>query len=617
MKKLHILFLVLLAFSALVLTSCGGLASPKHETGSFSFRVTDEMISAISRAAVSDSTTCTITLHLYSTDGTSYDSTQTKTDSLAALKNYTFDPFTGIPLGMEMNLTVEVKVGGKLVYASDKQKFTLEKSNANLALTVQMKRIIDMPIVLVDKSVGDTPDYYRLTEISQTDGYLTLPGREVDALSYGAFYCTDNAGTLYIANLNKMNAIPLEGETVKCTFNMEDFDNSIIQGLSYDASRDKVVTILLDNVTEEVYCYQFTPGTLPVELTLTPTTPGVLKLEKNPYYDNMGDEKPPVIYPFNGRLYSLLTSDSSAAASVKLRVQSLTDGSWIKDATVTIPQVNNQTENKEYTFNDLYVDESGIYVLFHQYEMWHEPPAYPYNDYALTEMNAGDNGFIDRGGIIVADYETLAQKKAFGMPAINTSLTVPLITDVYAEGQYYYPKLFADAAHTKEKTVTIPVTYSVANEGKGELANPQKIVGILPKKLIIADGGTFLYTNELDFTVETGNKAGVYALDRKDKITSNTATRLVEIDLETFSAKVVASIDDYNFYESTLNSGFRVEYEQQIPQGNTSYYGYETQFVANCYDVTSGVKYLDNTSCQYNNGSYHAIANIVFGEAGV
>lgn len=556
----HLLIATLLVFAALVLTSCGGLASPKHETGSFSFRVTDEMISAISRAAVSDSTTCTITLHLYSTDGTSYDSTQTKTDSLAALKNCTFDPFTGIPLGMEMNLTVEVTAGGKLVYASDKQKFTLEKSNANLALTVLMKRIIDMPIVLVDKSVGDTPDYYRLSEISQTDGYLTLPDREDDVLYCGAFYCTDNEGTLYIANFNEMNAIPLEGETVNCTFNTEDFDNSIIQGLSYDASRDKVVTILLDNVTEEIYCYQFTPGTLPEELTLTPTTPGVLKLEKNPYYDNMGDEKPPVIYSFNGRLYSLLTSDSSAAASVKLRVQSLTDGSWIKDATVTIPQVNNQTENKEYTFNDLYVDESGIYVLFHQYEMWRNAGSLEYWDGADVYPSADTYGFVDRGGIIVLNAETLTQETIIGMPEVETSMTSPMW---HKHDSDRFRTAYTDTALTTPVTTPIPITWAIAPVKSEKLTNPQKIVAIKPKKLIVADGGAFLYTCD-DYFIGSDDKK--YATTGAATKKTTTATRLVEVDLENFALNTAAEINTGNsgMYSYSFPDGFSLRYYKDV-----------------------------------------------------
>lgn len=645
MKKAYILLSVLAVLCALTLVSCSVLSSSKPKTGNFTYTIDENLINAIARANAPGNQggltpvakpLYTLNISIKSKVPGAYDNYQSKEDILSVLKETTFE-FNDIPLNTPLVLTDSVFSDGKLLYLSDTVEFTLT-SDAVKELEAVLNKVLSTPIVLCSSSYC----YYRYTASPEslpkydgklkTDASFIVENRIVNA----PYFCQDNEGNLYTAKGYELTSTNMTGISYHCELHFEDFDedgDTSINGLCYDPIRNKVVVIIKD-ITEpdgedfNIYFYQFTPGTLPETLTLSPTTPGVIKPAKGVFfdtfaYDTVACYAPTCAYAYNGRLYSLLTMDSSYVddedqthPSVTLRVQSLSDGSWIKDSTITIPVVK-EVETSWYSFNDMYVDESGIYILFNQYEMWHEAPEYPYNDDTLTEMNAGDNGFIDRGGIIVADYETLAQKKAFGMPAINTSLTVPLITDVSAEGQYYYPKLFADAAHTKEKTVTIPVTYSVANEGKGELANPQKIVGILPKKLIIADGGTFLYTNELDFTVETGDKAGVYALNNKDKITSDTATRLVEIDLETFSAKVVASIDDYNFYESTLNSGFRVEYKQQIPQGNTSYYGYEMEFAENFYDTTSGVKYLDNTSCQYNNGSYHAIANIVFGEAGV
>lgn len=154
---------ILLAFVALILTSCGGLASPKNETGRFEFKVTDEMVAAISRAAsVTDDTTCTITLHLYSTDGNSYDKNQTKTDKLSALKGSSFDPFTDIPLGIGMNLKVEVKAGEELLFFSDVEEFTLTKTDGAQTVTVQMHRTEKPPL--------DTP--FVLTWVSDSENWV-------------------------------------------------------------------------------------------------------------------------------------------------------------------------------------------------------------------------------------------------------------------------------------------------------------------------------------------------------------------------------------------------------------------------------------------------------------
>lgn len=152
-------FFLLIAAASLIITSCNGLASPTNESGSFAFKVTEKMISAINRAAVPDDTQCTFTLHLYSADGTSYNQTKTKTDKLAALKGHTFDPFTSIPFGMKMYLKVEVKAGEELLFFSDVEEFTLTKTDGAQTVTVQIQPIENPPL--------DTP--FVLTWVSDSD----------------------------------------------------------------------------------------------------------------------------------------------------------------------------------------------------------------------------------------------------------------------------------------------------------------------------------------------------------------------------------------------------------------------------------------------------------------
>lgn len=643
-KRRTLLYLVLLiAAASLIITSCNGPASPTNESGSFAFKVTEKMISAINRAAVPDDTICTFTLHLYSADGTSYNGIQEKTDSLAALKGYTFDPFTSIPFGMKMYLKVEVKAGEELLFFSDVEEFTLTKTDGDQTVTVQMHRTekppLDTPFVLTWVSDSDNwvgtililPDdtAFEPETSSLSSLATTIPGaKQIESEFFDCGYCFDASGVLWRLENNGVNDIlcmtDSTGTTKKVTVTY-DKESFWIDRIMYDSATDRIC-LLCENWIEDgssgisyFYIKTFKPEEyLTWGETLAITTQDLPRLNSGSY------ELPVTItYAYDGFLYSLdafdLRSGNKNVLTAIVKFD-LTDGSMVKESFVSIPRAkpdnyknqyleDNEDDTDNFVFNDMAVIGDSVYILAYQKEVWATEyltnedypyyPAYSYNDYekvykfnsefsfdgeteeVTADRDFTNGGYVNRGGIIVLNAQTLEQTAVLGLKDIQDSLTLPQtaahgwiseeLVNNSSVSHFTESFCYTDSSLTEVATYEFPISFALPewNESTVSFANPLKIVAIKPKKLVVLDKGTFYWID--DDKDENGNPKVVYKGEGEENpfIHTKEAVRLITVDLENFAdSKITTVITDeakpYSFVDETMQE-LVVRYGQYKP----------------------------------------------------
>lgn len=654
MKK-PLSFVTLLAFAALILTSCGGLESPKNETGRFEFKVTDEMITAISRAVtVTDDTTCTITLHLYSTDGNSYYKEQTRSDRLSALKGSTFDPFTDIPLGIELNLTVDVKTGGELVFTSAAKKFTLTETAPNLTLRIQMNRVnceMDTPYMI---AVYDPVDDQNVLHCLPSESSFNAETGDLASFSSSNVYSAEETNYCFDADNNVWYmSYPDSGEILLCisdgttTIQTEitfDDENLFPDVVRYDAYTNKIC-ILCDIWISDTETYYYIAELNPEEYRSFGST---IQLKK----DDMvalepGDERfPTLIYIDHGYLYAIddavsFTVDGARAKILKYALKdngSVHAGDLVTTGLVFIPRARTDlddsvfsngvienglylTDNPEsvpddwnpdynhFIFNDIGVYDNSVYILFHQKEIWGDN-GYDYNQTQNT-YTAGtgiSGGFVDRGGIFVLDADSLETTDTLGLTGIQDKLKIPEIVSVQwrktADDNSSTVDLrtfsfsYTGSDYSTIATKDFDITFSVPDSNAETIlfSNPLKIVAIKPKKLVIADSGVFYY---IDPDKDEQGKP-VVKTDNAPFIHSKQATRLITVDLEDFSNSFVTTVftdeanDAYNAERGSL-------FMFPLTGGTATVYYPEIDF--------SYSSYTENGQTQYVPSSWYTTGN--------
>ena len=190
-----------------------------------------------------------------------------------------------------------------------------------------------------------------------------------------------------------------------------------------------------------------------------------------------------------------------------------------------------------------------------------------------------NGGYVNRGGIIVLNAQTLEQTAVLGLKDIQDSLTLPQtaahgwksegLVNGSSVSHFTESFCYTDSSLTEVATYEFPISFALPewNESTVSFANPLKIVAIKPKKLVVLDKGTFYWIDgDKD---ENGNPKVVYKGEENPFIHTKEAVRLITVDLENFAdSKITTVITDeakpYSFVDETMQE-LVVRYGQKKP----------------------------------------------------
>lgn len=227
-------------------------------------------------------------------------------------------------------------------------------------------------------------------------------------------------------------------------------------------------------------------------------------------------------------------------------------------------------------FADLFVYKDTILIPFTQQD-YIDPQDYP-PEADIPAM------LIDRGGILLIDANTLQIKDIIGLaPIEDASISVPAyITGDYSAydthqdgtktlceceyGLYQFDNhitLYSD--EEMENPLSLPLnTAAYFKMGTGTkdsqyLRNPEKIIAIKPKKLVLADTGRFYYIDE-------------------DELKKQRSSRMVTVDLETFALTSVDIVDDSIPQNDDFDVYFTISGTGDLPEDLNAIYGPDVSF---------------------------------------
>lgn len=589
---------MLLAFAALILSSCGPIASARTETGTFTYTIPPALLEQLARDAGNTTDWAyQIVARLQSEDdnGTSYFQTHATSFTEDDYDGNDFKPiatglsFNSVPLNKTMLLRISIyKNDGEntCVWTTlVPERIKIEDGSITNVIHTKLSKPYETKYLLPKYDNGSISNYLRFNSPDGLDVDTTLYSADSIIRDYnsenqilqeiiGTYYAPridtylldENNDFWYIGHAYNES----KNKLVLCKENQTEFfysfdynsdftDGADVHSLCYDHILKRLITVVVDGSNS--YALVIDPETLPdADGTISVSASNATLLADHAFYETETESNYAYITAaFNGTLYTLRTGSQKpvqwtddetgevhrANPEITLIKADYVTGEC-GNTTVTIPSEKDNPSEAVYRFNDMYVDDENVFILFHQEEMWGLPEEdeYDQNDWwvPLTDTTfTRDMGYINRGGIIVLNAATLTENDAspICMPEVKDNITLPLsasqtYTDESNETHTYYPYVYSDFELTQKVNMTFNFTWALKEKGDGTLANPLRIVAIKPKKLVILDGGQFFYTNgESDenyggntFTATGGNPSG----KRTDS-----EGRLFTIDLENFS----------------------------------------------------------------------------------
>lgn len=595
MKKASILFGVLAAVLVLTLVSCGGLLSTgSRNNGYFSFTIDDATLQDIARNA-SDTSTYTVKAILKTTSGNSYNQQKSISGTINALKSQTLN-FTEIPLRVELKLEIEVLKGASVIYTANPQTFTLNSANPT-EISMKLIKELNIPFLLTyytENQVAIDPSRYTVVNTEDYSSYESLINQiqqsspSLDENGDIEGLCVDSDGTLwYLVDTNENQSETLSLESISIGANgssnhvvhinetlsdsslfpeIFQFDiqkNQIMLGAySYDANYAPeslhIACVSLSALTAMENEESFTP--LFINCSTFDIDQDDLDQLYSPEYCS---------YAYNGNLYihngffamKFSTSDGTVIRK-SYDFESLVNPENLNFESISLSQDFSKSFSYYtllddiYSINDIAVYKNTMFVLFSQNAYWY--PSDKGQVYSDPD-DRYDTGYISRGGIMLFDADTLAFNRIIGMPEIHDSYKAPAkLFNNYTEEEYaLLPATGVPAYEDYEKTIPayadLDVTWSMAAQGSREFHNASKIVAIKPKKLIIADNGSFLY-------------------EADDEITTSRESRLMTVDLENFSISELWSFPTESsvYLPEPLPTGHK--YAAGVYENTTDYY---------------------------------------------
>ena len=513
----HHLFLVLLAFAALVLTSCGGLASSKSE-GHFSISFSNQN----TRIAIAETDTLTYTITLSSTKNNSYRQTQSGTLTVGTFRKATFT-FTDIPLNLELVINAYFETDKGACFGGESGFFKLTSADTK-QITVELQKLFSTPYLLLTK-----PDNNTFESLKQFDSLKLDPLIDINEGDYGSFtnYCYDSNGTLWF--ITKSNSgyelyTLAEGESEPDQFvQLEDeivdidcdyTDNSLT--MMYYASADLIARRGdLKNGTAPDYKYSDPE-------TMSYTIKGGAAGNGNYYIYGLDGEFETVKEPWIAR--AVLTENPAGNTFTlenKLYINNPAFG-------LMLDGINFDT----FAITDMKVQDGKVFVLFKQ-----------------TCENYDSYLFLQRGGLLVfKDTGTgFVYERTVGLSSIKSQNFQKQVTNSDRP-------LFKDMDGTPWiENLQVFLGFPYKSELDRFFCVPQKFVATKPKRLAIADQGSFVY------------------FDGNGELTSDVSSRIVEIDLETFSfSNTTVEVMEFN-----TRGGCNFAIEQNLDKLESSLYYFE------------------------------------------
>lgn len=672
MRKSRILFVVLAVAVTFTLFSCNPLAVSKTDTGTFAYTIPAEIIQNIRTerfTGTEDTWYLKFKVTIWSSDGTSYPE-QTKTvlltyeegdDWLETDRQDTQITFTSVPLNTPMFLSMSIYIDAgegptPIKYTIKPRQFSISDGNNVNVISVSLDTPYETPFLMYHAPVysGDAAKLYYFNSADTANNiyyadYLPATLLQPNAACYDMaerLWFLDDDGVL---NYN-------DGEETKSPSDIP--ETAKPQTVLYDPITDKLVVVAYKAVSGHSGWYaqkldlSYDEEAAAINaLSLDFIDDVGIEIEQNPfdmdnskYYDSSADTPlpTPIAYAYDDYLYALRcfsrTSSTSTIECVKITLSDIdgySAGDIVSTGTVSIPDCNPGSLNiaKEYSFNDIAVMDDSVYILWHQLEVWNNSGSNQFsldddNDHALAEGWTAENiGYVDRGGIQVLQANNLSSSGYIGVQGLQNTFEYDVLipqdgllplqpTNPESEkaAGYWREPIFEDPGLTTPYKVSFPITWAIAIGGGDKLSNPQKIVAIKPKKLIIADGGSFVYTDSDSLHTDpvTGDTCFAVKDQNLSQIDYETITgiQLVSVNLENFAVNNLCMVDtDYSCFKAADPvQGIKFEYSQHSGSYYSpaqTYTGYkEVSCGWNTYNYTIHFDFDNSVASQFNGSSY-------------
>ena len=532
-------FLIISTVLVLLFSSCAYESSDSGETKSktekqktalFSFVLDDDFVSNVQQSA-GISKLNSVTVRIEFTGG--YEATDTKNLSFSELLGTSFN-FTDIPLNKAFTIKILVYHGSVLKYEAVKENVILEKDGEN-NLSMMLKSVFDFAdetniVVWNSKLNGyDTSyDLYSMTSPSSSLGSSFATGLDRTIFFFDApgniwYPVSQESANGYETKLKSDKGKEIDFSDVL------DF-NKILQ-VAFTCARElnSLYAVCMESGDESSEVYNMTSAVYKFPTLLTDNSKKYAKYILS--IDDASCEamvKWPVVY-FDGTDEKLYTV-SRGMEGLLLFEFDLTDK---KDGdTVTGKEILNLSDEINKLANDGYLSvsdlichEGVIYILVNgryvESQLWtkseYETPfksrgfllkydiatgAVKNAGFSSDEITAGDYEkmycFTSDGKMAYVDEELKNIFLIDGSQILNANETVNTL----------FPNFISPSSTAENKNGSI---------SKSKFYGPSRIIGLKPKKLIIADDGYALYIDE--------NGAPSY----------KNVNRIVTVDLESFA----------------------------------------------------------------------------------
>ena len=556
MKKLHILFLVLLAFATIMLVSCNALYGNHKTDGNFSISFSGQN----ARIAIEDTDLVTYTIKLKSTDGKSYSQTQSDTLTAGALRNAEFS-FTDIPLKIELVISAQFETGEGVFFGGNSEPFTLTSADTK-QITVELQKLLSTPYLLL--SYPSNKGYRQIEQFDSLSNEPTFSSGGEDGNNQILSYCYDSDETLWFCNYNDQSYsytlnYCLKGEATpqQCT----DWRDSFAD-IDYDSSTDTLYLLHIKDNNNSSDSASFISLTNPADLEAgnAPEKNGLPAIDSNTKIQGgAAGEGSYYIYGYS-KIYNEVGPNKIIPWIAKAIPG--TDGftlgpkTELTDASLGLEPDGVYLGTFEIT--DLTVQDGKVFALFKQVAT---------GDYSLQ--------LIQRGGLLVFEKKsdgTLVHKKTLGLaPMVSMTLN----TDVQLSSE----NAWLDSERTTPLMKELPALLGLPYREDIDkyFCLPQKFVATKPKKLVFADHGAFIYIDgEGELQTSTKFVGG--------ELKSDAPSRIIEVNLDdfSFSATELDPIRTFN----TPHGGCGYQLKQSEPE--TRYLEEETLYMYTGDPFTEG-----------------------------
>lgn len=570
-KHIHLISVALLVATALIYTSCGGL-NHSRPLGKFSFTLDEATAGNIARVIVNSPRTANgtseneleISFKVVNTGNQVIKETAPKIIPLSiiretAVKNAILDNSTytieEIPLNTKLKVYVSIVINGTEIIGGSSETFELSSADTqavSISLSLNRESLTTvlsptepyaglLPLWHYDWKSSPPYHFYLTTTDSFSEVRTEKTNSFYETNSKSDFYasCFDlkdrlwyiafidgNAKLFYTSSTNPsengvyslyknegnskreiadIDCDPVTGKLWIC-FTLRDYSENTKTYYVYSFDPEEVIgnEHYFDN---KGFNNDFTPdGCMQINETAMSSSPIHGAVVNNTYY-LATEEGERYDGTYECTLHKAQINGSEITPTQDL---GLIESGYLPDA---------DKSGLSTYIQDIATLEEGVFVLFRQ-----------------DGYETNSHWFISRGGLLWLEPDTLQKKDITGVtPFTNASVSVPLL--IRYDG--YTSAIFYDEAGSKQIMTDYSFWHGVPTKNEKNFYAPVRFLAVKPKKLVIADNGVYMYCD----TNNTNN------------LTTETASRVVTVDLESFSDPVYSEISA-DFGASKSGSSF-------------------------------------------------------------